>query len=412
MHLTARQIKSHLKRMGSTNVTAVGLVRRVNVGALLSLDESQLVFSWCHTGLSIHAVGYGTASREFGSIEWFDSSEAPPVMPWFGGWSFDQNRTWDGFDTEQWMLPELLLWWENGQTFAAAFGPPGTLSAQLERRLDVLEPVEKSPVLEQVWGEVSEDRVGFLTLVERALGEIERGTFTKLVLARTLKFELSQPLALKRALKALEVRFPECFVYFMRGHHESYFMGASPETLCRGSASSLQVDALAGTGFRTVPVRTPKNFHEHQEVVTSLEESLRPFAQHLVMPKAPLTKRVGAIDHLHTPMTMQLKPGVDPIQVARKIHPTPAVAGTPQREAVQWLSENEKFSRGWYAGAIGMRGAVDLCLCVAIRSAHVTPKTVTIFAGCGIVAGSVAAEELTETDRKAESILSALRGDA
>jgi salicylate biosynthesis isochorismate synthase/menaquinone-specific isochorismate synthase len=122
----------------------------------------------------------------------------------------------------------------------------------------------------------------------------------------------------------------------------------------------------------------------------------------------PRVKGLTNVDHLQTPIRARLKPGVEALQVARALHPTPAVAGTPRAASVEWLREHEGFSRGWYAGAVGHRGAGHLTLAVALRSALLDGARARVFVGAGLVVGSEAAAEWQETERKAHALLPAL----
>jgi isochorismate synthase EntC len=75
---------------------------------------------------------------------------------------------------------------------------------------------------------------------------------------------------------------------------------------------------------------------------------------------------------------------------------------------MDWLAEREGFARGWYAGAVGSRGARGLTLGVAIRSALIQGDTARVFVGAGVVEGSLAQREWDETELKASIMLRAL----
>jgi len=68
------------------------------------------------------------------------------------------------------------------------------------------------------------------------------------------------------------------------------------------------------------------------------------------------------------------------------------------------------MDRGWYAAPIGW---VDLDgegeFAVALRSARITANRATLFAGAGIVAGSIPEEELAETELKFRPLREALK---
>jgi menaquinone-specific isochorismate synthase len=107
--------------------------------------------------------------------------------------------------------------------------------------------------------------------------------------------------------------------------------------------------------------------------------------------------------HLHTPITAQLGPGGGQrlLNLAEALHPTPAVAGLPRRQAMAWLRSLEPFERGHYAAPIGWidrEGDVDLR--VAIRSGILRSGQLELTAGAGLVRGSRPERELQEVALK------------
>ena len=137
-------------------------------------------------------------------------------------------------------------------------------------------------------------------------------------------------------------------------------------------------------------------------------ESLTPFSSEIQHAATPQVKKLANVDHLWTPMRAQLKPGVRALDVARALHPTPAVAGRPRAAAVAWLREHEGFSRGWYAGAVGAMGPAGVTMAVALRSALLSGARAQVFVGAGVVKGSTAEGEWLETERKSRAMLDCL----
>ena len=122
--------------------------------------------------------------------------------------------------------------------------------------------------------------------------------------------------------------------------------------------------------------------------------------------------RLARIQHLRTPITAQVQrrgggvSDMDVMRVASVLHPTPAVAGTPTEEAVDWILEREGFDRGWYAAPLGwcdLDGNGELC--VALRSGLVSDSAAVLFSGAGVVAESVSRDELAETGVKLRALL-------
>jgi menaquinone-specific isochorismate synthase len=88
------------------------------------------------------------------------------------------------------------------------------------------------------------------------------------------------------------------------------------------------------------------------------------------------------------------------------------VGGTPTAEAVALIDDIERLDRGRYAGPVGWIGASgDGEWGIALRSAQVEEegRSLRLFAGCGIVADSVPADELAEADAKLIPVREALR---
>jgi isochorismate synthase EntC len=85
------------------------------------------------------------------------------------------------------------------------------------------------------------------------------------------------------------------------------------------------------------------------------------------------------------------------------------VAGLPRGRSLCLIREQERFSRGWYAGPIGwLDGRGDGEFAVALRSALVRGDEALLYAGCGIVAGSDPEREYEESRIKLEAMLWAL----
>src|SRR5690606_34518761 len=116
--------------------------------------------------------------------------------------------------------------------------------------------------------------------------------------------------------------------------------------------------------------------------------------------------RVANIQHLATPIRAQLAEPQSAIELAGRLHPTPAVGGEPPEAALAAIAELEELDRGWYAGPVGwMDAAEDGEMCVALRSALLRDRTAHLYAGGGIVADSDPAAELAETEVKLGALL-------
>ncbi|MEW5738812.1 MAG: isochorismate synthase [Myxococcota bacterium] len=385
--------------------------RPARLGALLRLGPQPLSVVWSNPSRGLHSAGLGVAGEGGGRVRWVSERPArPPPGPWFGGWAFDATRPWDGFPAERWVLPEVLAWWDGQRPWMAAFGPAGVGEVALERRLQAVEEFEPHTA-----GISARRREGgqeaWRALVDGALSAIDAGRFEKVVCARVIEVESDAPWPERAILKALEARHKQCWSFLVRGLDGRAFIGASPEVLCEARGDILHVDALAGTaagGQGGALMRSEKERREHAAVAEEIARVLAPFCAKVTRPESPAVKVLANVDHLHTPFTAQLKEGVSALEVARALHPTPAVAGLPRAPALAFLKGREGFSRGWYTGAVGAMGEGGVTLAVALRSALLDGAKAQVFVGAGVVQGSRADEEWLETERKARALLPAL----
>jgi isochorismate synthase len=253
-------------------------------------------------------------------------------------------------------------------------------------------------------------------IVSSAIERIRAGDLDKVVLARQLTVDAPSahdPAAIFGALRDL---FPACFCFCL-GTPEAAFVGASPELLVRRSGPVAATVALAGTTSRSADpavddhlgeamLRSPKVRDEHRIVVNRIERSLRPQAVWVHGEGDPTVIRVGNLQHLATPIRAQLAEARGAIELAGRLHPTPAIGGEPREEALSLIDELEGIDRGWYTGPIGwMDSAEDGEFCVGLRSALLRDRAAHLFAGCGIVADSDPASELAESELKFEVLL-------
>jgi menaquinone-specific isochorismate synthase len=245
---------------------------------------------------------------------------------------------------------------------------------------------------------------GYRSAVEQAMTLVNQGDLQKLVLA------VRQDLSLDRAVDPLELLAPlrrhqsgSCRFLWQRAAG-SALLGASPERLLTVRQNQLRSDALAGTTpwGPTAPelLQSSKDRHEHDLVVDTITAVLRQAGLNPRRPRHPRLARHGQLAHLHTPITANLQ-GEQPLAIAAALHPTPAVAGLPRKEAMGWLRSLEPFERGHYAAPIGwIDSSGDADLRVAIRSGTLRGSQLELTAGAGLVRGSTVERELQEVALK------------
>ena len=121
--------------------------------------------------------------------------------------------------------------------------------------------------------------------------------------------------------------------------------------------------------------------------------------------------RLANLQHARTPLQAKLPIGVHPFDALSALHPTPAMGGSPREKALPLVKKLEGFSRGWYSGIAGWldsRGRGEFM--VPIRCGNISPNELTLYAGAGIVEGSIPSLEKAETDWKLEAMLDVITG--
>jgi isochorismate synthase len=263
-------------------------------------------------------------------------------------------------------------------------------------------------------------RSGYRDLVTRVVGEMGHG-LEKVVLARSITAELSGPLPLSSVLRRLRAHEPACTI-FSFPIPDGTFFGASPELLIARRGRRIWCHPLAGTIPRGETARTdadaqgrlassPKDRAEHRYVVDDIAAVLRPLCDELTVPDQPSLVAFRAVAHLGTRIEGHLSGPTTVLELLERMHPTPAVGGTPRPAALATIAAGEPVSRGYWAGPVGWVDAQgDGEWMIGIRSArlHTDGQTLTLHAGAGVVADSDPEAEAAETDVKFSSVLESL----
>jgi anthranilate synthase component 1 len=119
------------------------------------------------------------------------------------------------------------------------------------------------------------------------------------------------------------------------------------------------------------------------------------------------------VHHIVSNVRGSLRENVTPAEAIRAVFPGGTITGCPKVRCMQIIAELEGIGRGDYTGALGyLDRNGDMDLNILIRSFRQVGDRLHFRAGAGIVADSVAAQELDETRAKARGLLRALDADA
>ncbi len=260
---------------------------------------------------------------------------------------------------------------------------------------------------------------GYKAAVNTARQYIVDGDIMQVVLSQRLSIPFNAPpLDLYRALRSLN---PSPYMYYLDlGDH--HIVGSSPEILVRLEENQVTVRPIAGT--------RPRGENETADI--ALEKELlsdpKELAEHLMLidlgrndagrvsktSSVKLTdkmvvERYSHVMHIVSNVTGDLKDGLNAMDVLRATFPAGTVSGAPKIRAMEIIDELEPVKRGIYSGAVGYlswNGNMDTA--IAIRTAVIKDKQLSIQAGAGIVYDSTPENEWAETMNKARAIFRAV----
>lgn len=221
----------------------------------------------------------------------------------------------------------------------------------------------------------------------------------------------------------LRGHYPKGCSFLIKNEGSPAFLGCSPEQLLSTRNRFIETEALAGSIARGKNegedkalaqklLASSKDQQEHAFVIQSIQEQLSPFLAEWDIPGQPVVKKLPNVQHLYTPVRGRMKEDATVLKLVDKLHPTPAVGGTPRSRALSFIRNKEPFERGWFAGPIGWitsSGRAEFY--VAIRSGLIDKQQALLFAGCGIVADSEPKAEWEEANLKFKPMLSALNDE-
>ena len=250
--------------------------------------------------------------------------------------------------------------------------------------------------------------------VADASARIRHGDLSKVVLARSVVATTENPIDLRWLALRLAESYPDCWTYLVGS-----LVGATPELLVRLGDGVAESRVLAGTVSRDEDpaedqalaewlLASAKDLEEHAYAVQSVTERLEPLGELQVTGPSLLT--LPNVRHLATDVRVAVT-GRSVLDLAAALHPSAAVCGTPREAALALIGEIEGMDRGVYAGGVGWidaagDGEIGIALRCGVRTGE---RELTAYAGGGIMADSIPAAELAETEAKLRPVLRALQ---
>ena len=308
-------------------------------------------------------------------------------------------------------IPEIVVAQKNGKSWITWIG-----NGQPELVSRIIEQVG----LNLSWSQGALSDEEWRSAVNASVTKIKEGELEKVVLARDLIAHADKEINPAALIQSLETEYPSTWLFLVDN-----LIGATPELLVRLSKSLVTSRVLAGTIRRTGDeerdfalagslAKSSKDLEEHEYAVRSVAEALEPFASSTNVPDAPFVLHLPNVMHLATDVTGVINDSatkVDIFKLISALHPSAAVCGTPTEVARDVITELESMNRARYAGPVGWIDAHgDGEMGIALRCGQIAEdrRSIRLFAGCGIVAGSSAEQELAESQAKLLPMRSAL----
>jgi menaquinone-specific isochorismate synthase len=401
-------------------VTTVSVADR---GDLLARLPGTAVSAWIHQGDGL--VGWGEAARltipagedrfatgEKWLAELFDGAQvcdevdvpgSGPVA--FGSFTFDPAS-----DGSILIVPAVITGRRSGVAWQTTITADGAMPLGPSRTVP-------ASTAELRWSDGSLTAPQWEQVVAAAVARIKAGELRKVVLARDLRAYASAEIDVRVLLARLAARSPGCYTFACAG-----LVGATPELLIRREGPEVRSLVLAGTMARggskaddealsAALLGSAKNAEEHRYSVESVHDLLAPLCAELEIDPEPYLLQMADYQHLATSVSGVLARDTSALALAASLHPTAAICGTPTEAALELIRELERMDRGRYSGPVGWvdaRGNGEWG--IALRCGEIDGNSARLFAGCGIVAGSVPEAELAETETKFRPMRRALEG--
>ncbi|HPG40580.1 MAG TPA: isochorismate synthase [bacterium] len=347
-----------------------------------------------------------------------------PHIRYYGGLQFHPNSlpdvVWKKFQRYCFLIPRFELFKASGRTvFAINYQCPHGREAD-DRLIDIVYEFKQLDFSDIILNEKlpryvkltqTPNKKRWIRSVSTALQHIDEGTLQKIVLAGQSILKFEEGLDPAHLLQKLALHNPASFHFCLQLFPNMAFLGATPERLYRRDGRTLFSEAVAGTRPRSSdPVTdaqlgdallsSDKDLREHRWVSDMIRSSLAPLCEMVQTESSEQLLQLQYMQHLQTLFKGRLRELVGDGDIIARLHPTPAVGGFPGPESLALIAELEPFARGWYAGPVGWIGQDAAEFAVAIRSGLIAGKSLSLFAGSGIVRGSDPQKEWEENETK------------
>jgi len=201
-----------------------------------------------------------------------------------------------------------------------------------------------------------------------------------------------------------------------------HILSSSPERLVKYQAPWVETRPIAGTRKRSANqtddadlkaelIAHPKERAEHIMLIDLERNDLGRICEpgSVEVNELMVLETYEHVHHIVSNIRGKLRAGFNPLDIIHAVFPGGTITGCPKIRCMEIIAELEQMPRKAYTGSLGYinrDGSLDSN--ILIRTLLKEPDRLSFRAGAGIVADSIAPQELKETRHKAKGLLNAL----
>jgi anthranilate synthase component I len=387
-------------------LTPLGAYLRLRAGGasflLESVDQGRLGrYSLVGCGSKVVAIDEAERSGEavIGHVGYDWIAELEPTVP--------LSEAGSGLPVSRFVVAETLLRFDHVRGVSEVLrGDPEAIAGLLETTTEsppsasghASGPVRRFP-----------DQATHEARVLRCQEHIRAGDAFQIVLSQRAERPTSATaLAIYRSLRRIN---PSPYMFLLElGDYA--VIGSSPETHVKLEGTRASLNPIAGTtaagdGDAELLLGSEKDRAEHVMLVdlgrNDLSRVCRPGSVHVE--RFLEVERFSHVTHLVSEVAGEIVDGVGPWELLRATFPAGTVSGAPKVRAMQIISEQEAYRRGFYAGVVGYSiPEIGFDTCIALRTMLLRDGTAYLQAGGGLVADSDPTAEYQECLNKLAAI--------
>jgi anthranilate synthase component 1 len=287
--------------------------------------------------------------------------------------------------------------------------------------------LERTPVLAQSDAAAElvslseEDPASYEDSVARIHEYLLAGDVFQVNISRPWTGTFQTPIEVAALYRSLRYCNPAPFAGKLRWR-DKVMLSSSPERLVQIKNGEIQTRPIAGTRPRG------DNVERDQALSSELIGNLKERAEHIMLidlerndlgrvckpgtvevDELMVVESYAHVHHIVSNVRGELLDNASPIDAIKAVFPGGTITGCPKVRCMEIIAELEQEGRGFYTGSMGYLGRDgNMDLNILIRSMLVQGRGFSLRTGGGIVADSVAGQEVLETRDKARGMLKAV----